>query len=381
MQTIYAFKQSKESDYYIALDLIKQTFLPDLNSMEVQNKELLDKNKNQAIALFQTYHQSDDIKVEKGIGEEVHQAASDALSYYKRQVNKDLEFYKKQMLADTEKIYDHYIYILLLLGEWAELSKIEHEKKSYNVTQALPVGPLNFFHNKVIERLANSKPIKIEAIKRNLDWTENRSNVRQWFKDIIKKDPIYQDYLTIKETSFEDDKKLLLHLVKNIIFKHEALQAFWEEIDLGWTENKPILKSMAVKTIKTITEEGLDAEPELMTLSTNWEDDKEFFVTLFAKCIKHDEQYEALISKKAKNWDVDRIAATDKVILSLALCEMINFPSIPIKVSINEYIEISKLYSTPKSKQFVNGILDVLADELLEEGVIKKSGRGLIDNK
>lgn len=381
MQAMYAFKQSKESNYYIAQDLIKETFLPDLNSMEVQDKEILDKKKNQAMELFRTYYQADYIGIEKGIEKEAHQAASEALLYYKNQVNKDIEAYRKRMLAEAENIYDHYLSLLLLPVEWAELAKADHERKSYIAGQAQPVSPLNLYHNKVIERLVNSKPLKIESIKRNIDWTEQRDKVRQWFRDIVKKDPAYEEYLTLKAPSFQEDKQILLHLAKNIIFKSEPLQAFWDEVDISWAENKAVLKSMVAKTIKAIEEEGLDAELELVELSGNWEDDKEFFEALFSKCIRHDEQYEALISKKAKNWDVERIAATDKVILSMALCEMINFPSIPVKVTINEYIDISKIYSTPKSKQFVNGILDVLADELQEEGLIKKSGRGLIDNK
>ena len=97
--------------------------------------------------------------------------------------------------------------------------------------------------------------------------------------------------------------------------------------------------------------------------------------------VDNEEEYEGIISNKSKNWEIDRVALTDKIILEMAVAEMINFPSIPIKVTINEYIELSKLYSTPKSKQFVNGILDVLSEELKKEGKIKKSGRGLLDNK
>lgn len=381
MQAIYAFKQSKESNYHIAQDLIKETFLPDLNSMEVQDKELLDKKKAQALELFRTYYHADHVEIEKGVEKDVYQAATDALLHYKNQVNKDVDAYRRQMLIEAEKIYDHYLSILLLPGEWAEMAKADRERKSLNLGQAQPAGPLNLYHNKVIERLRNSKPLTIEAIKRNIDWAEQKDNVRQWFRDIVKKDPVYEEYITVRHPSFEEDKQMLLHLAKNIIFKSEPLQGFWDEVDISWAENKAILKSMVVKTLKGVDEEGEDSELGLVELSSNWEDDREFFEALFVKCIRHDDQYEALISKKAKNWDVERIAATDKIILCMAICEMMNFPSIPVKVTINEYIEISKIYSTPKSKQFVNGILDVLAEELVEEGLIKKSGRGLIDNK
>ena len=113
----------------------------------------------------------------------------------------------------------------------------------------------------------------------------------------------------------------------------------------------------------------------------NWDEDKEFFQNIFNFTIQSDRENKALIAQKTKNWDIDRLAFTDKIIISMAITEMQNFPSIPVKVSINEYIDISKTYSTPKSKQFVNGLLDVMAKELTESGKIRKSGRGLLDNK
>jgi N utilization substance protein B len=136
---------------------------------------------------------------------------------------------------------------------------------------------------------------------------------------------------------------------------------------------------MVIKTIKAVEPE--DKSLNLLAISTNWEEDKAFFNELYEKTLKGDKELEKIVTDKIKNWDIERIAAIDKIILELAICEMINFPSIPVKVTINEYIEISKLYSTPKSKQFINGILDTTAIELTKNGTIKKSGRGLIDNK
>ena len=128
-------------------------------------------------------------------------------------------------------------------------------------------------------------------------------------------------------------------------------------------------------------EESNRSDFELQELSYNWEDDKSFFVKLYENTNQVEPRYEALIAKKTKNWEIDRIAITDKIILDMAIAEMINFQSIPVKVTINEYIEVAKKYSTPKSKLFINGVLDVIAEELKSNGDIKKSGRGLIDNK
>ena len=136
---------------------------------------------------------------------------------------------------------------------------------------------------------------------------------------------------------------------------------------------------MVLKTIKSV--ESVESEMVLMELSKNWEEDLLFLENIFDFTVKNENDYHAIVAEKSKNWEIDRVALTDKIILEMALAEMMNFPSIPVKVTINEYIELSKLYSTPKSKQFINGILDVLSEELKKEGRIKKSGRGLLDNK
>ena len=151
------------------------------------------------------------------------------------------------------------------------------------------------------------------------------------------------------------------------------------ERDLYWEENKSALKSMLKKTIKSLDEDIQHIE--LIELSANWEDDSEFFKNLFTGTLSNDDEYESIVSDFAKNWATERIAIVDMIILKMAVCEMLNFPSIPVKVTINEYIELSKNYSTQKSKIFVNGMLDKISAKLENDGEIKKSGRGLIDNK
>lgn len=150
---------------------------------------------------------------------------------------------------------------------------------------------------------------------------------------------------------------------------------------MNWTENKSIVRSLSSKVLKTITGTEDESDEILPELALNWEEDKEFFQEIYNLTVASEKEYSELIATTTKNWDVERIALTDRVILIMALSEMVNFSSIPTKVSINEYIDISKTYSTPKSKQFVNGLLDTLSKELTESGKIRKSGRGLIDNK
>ena len=142
-----------------------------------------------------------------------------------------------------------------------------------------------------------------------------------------------------------------------------------------------MVRSLASKVLKNAANLQEENESEMPEIAMNWDEDKEFFQNIFNFTIENDAASKALITQKTKNWDIERLAFTDKVIISMAIAEMKNFPSIPVKVSINEYIDISKTYSTPKSKQFVNGLLDVMSKELTESGEIRKSGRGLLDNK
>jgi N utilization substance protein B len=184
----------------------------------------------------------------------------------------------------------------------------------------------------------------------------------------------------LAETDYETDMELLRHLYKDFVFKGEALPRWLESSDLNWEENRPIVRNLVLKTLKMLPY-GSDEKQELMNLSANWQDDRDFAETLYNQTLADDAKSEKLIADSTPNWDVERVALLDKIILKMALCEMQLFRGIPVKVTINEYIEISKIYSTPKSKQFVNGVLDKLAQDLAASGDIRKSGRGLLDNQ
>jgi N utilization substance protein B len=150
---------------------------------------------------------------------------------------------------------------------------------------------------------------------------------------------------------------------------------FFEEKDLNWNLNKDVVKSMSTKTFKIEALEDLSLQP----LALQWEDDKSFFEDLYEFTLESDKDLNGWVDAQTKNWESDRLAMTDFILLKMAVAEMIRFPSIPVKVSINEYIELAKNYSTPKSGQFINGILDEISIRLISEKIIQKSGRGLID--
>ena len=233
-------------------------------------------------------------------------------------------------------------------------------------------------NNSVLIALKNLKSLETESIRKNVNWTTDDQNfLRKLFLEAILPDTEFQSYLRITNPTFEQDLTLIIYLVKTFALKHHIITDYFEEKDLNWGENKEVLKSMIVKTFKITSVEDLELQP----LAMNWEDDKVYYVDLFNHVLDNEISYEKIITDQTQNWDGDRLAMTDLLILKLGLAEMINFPSIPTKVSINEYIELAKNYSTPKSGQFINGLLDVLSQKLQKEGVIRKSGRGLIDNK
>lgn len=366
MQTVFAYRQSKEANSGLAKAYIEEYFAPDLNSMEVQDKSQLEAQKKEALELYRKNYRTD--QHIKHNDEKIEESVNNAIDDYHKQNAKDFKFFKKNMVVEAEKISDRYLSILQLLIDWAEFAEEDTR-----------IDQTNFVKNLLIQALKFNSNLENAILRRNINWTEYKSDIRQWFKDFIKSDEDYQHYIAKDQTTFEEDKEIVNHIIKHVVFKNDVIDKFLEEQDLNWQEDRAIIKSLTVKTIKSITASNKDFE--IQELSYNWEDDKAFFVKLFEETIGVEQEYEELIAKKTKNWDIERIATTDKIILEMAIGEMINFPSIPVKVTINEYIEVAKRYSTPKSKMFINGVLDVIASELQEAGKIRKSGRGLIDNK
>jgi len=368
MQGLYAFYKSQEANYNLALDYIIEKFAPDLNSMEPVDRQLLNNKKQSSLKIFQQNYRHNSFDKLNNINDEEEKTAFEAYRNYNYQNQRDFEHFRSSLLKDTEKIYDRYLWLLGIMGEFAHFESIDPKvnKKDSGLRNNQLVCLLQ---NDMIfqKKLSHQKQI------------DDKDILYGWYKTILKNDEGYQEYLSYQNTGFEKDQKICIHIYKNLLFKNEQFDAYMESSDISWSEDKHILKSMLVKTFKNFEKENTVIN--LVLLSNNWEDDREFFSKLFEITVNNDKEYEKFIAEKSKNWDIDRIAILDKIILKMALCEMIHFPSIPIKVTINEYIELSKNFSTPKSKKFVNGILDVLSDELKEQGLIKKSGRGLIDNK
>ncbi len=373
MQAMFAFEQCKEASYNVALEAIDRAFQQDLNSMEIQDPVTMDANKAIAISLFKK-NVDNKKEIDFSSDEEVaSQVAQKEFKTYNDLVKKDFNQIKKRMIVDSGKIYDYYIKILNLLVRFSEFAGQGVGSKKSSIGEQS-----NLVNNLLIQQIKSHNEFESISLKNDLGWEGETDIIRDWFKEIVVRDEEYIKYLKL-EPSPDDDYEILDYLVRRIVFKNETILNYWENKNISWEEDQTIIRSLVIKTFKSLREKGEGFE--LSMLSYNWEDDKSFFEKLFDSTVTNGEYYQQLIAEKTKNWDFDRIAYTDRLILMLAISEMINFPSIPIKVTINEFIEVSKKYSTPKSKQFVNGVLDVIAVDLQEKGQIKKSGRGLIDNK
>jgi transcription antitermination protein NusB len=368
MQSLFALQQSKDANYELCQERITETLSPDLNSMEVQNKAELSAQKKEALKLFKeafaNYQRSidhDDIKIKKVV--------NDSLAFYHNQNKKDAAYFGKHLVSDVEKIYDRYIDVLSLAIEFLQLA--ESDKK---------VSHKNFVSNRWIKGLGDSVELKKEIQRSGKHWSGKMDRVRVWFRDVIRQDSEYLHYLDKRNPSLEDQKRFANHLFKKIILGKTPINEYFEEEVQRWAEDKEIVKGLVEKTVKSFDPEA-KTPLTLHTLSVNWEDDRDFIERLYKRGSELETKYTTLIADNTRNWEVDRLPLTDRIILEMAIAELIIFPNIPVKVSINEYIELAKNYSTPKSRQFINGILDVIAKELKTSGDLKKSGRGLIDNK
>jgi transcription antitermination protein NusB len=382
-QNLYAYEQCRASNLNLAKDLIRDAFQPDLNSMEVQDKPQLKKDAEITTQLFLKNLNNHRLIAATEHSAKIKSTAIQAINHFHKANGKDLEFLEKNMITSAENIPQLYLYAIEMLGGFGDHVRNEYARKRKLSGEAISAsaGELNLANNKILRYLKSAPQYQNELVRQDVNIEDLEQEIKEWFREYVKPSESYQAYMGLQNPTLAEDTEILNNILKKIIFKNEAILNFFSEKDLNWSENKAVVKSLAAKVLKNIEEAGSAEDYSLPELAINWDEDKEFFQNIFNLTIENDEDNREMIAEKTKNWDIERVAATDKIILSMALTEMTNFPSIPVKVTINEYIDISKTYSTPKSKQFVNGLLDVMSKELTDAGRIRKSGRGLLDNK
>ena len=298
-------------------------------------------------------------------------------SYFNDEDSTDISLAEKNLLNSIERIYDLYIYLLLSFPVVREvaLNKQDERKKKLRPTKEDLYPNLKFVDNKIISLITKSVDLNQLSENRKINWDndEKREIYRKIFIE-IEKSEVYFEHMNNDEKGFEADRNFLIQLFKAEIANSPLIYDFFEDEDIHWMDDIDLACSMVIKTIKNTKEDTFDVMP----LYKANDDEKAFICTLLKETIKTDAENELMIENLVENWEFERIAKMDVLLLKMAITELQCFETIPTKVSINEYIEISKYYSTPKSNVFINGILDKSVNLLSKENKINKSGRGLI---
>ncbi len=300
-----------------------------------------------------------------------------ALYAFNRREDNDLEKAEKELIFSLGKTYDLYHYLMLLV---TEIAGIASEKIDQAMQKKIPTPEdLNpnhrFVDNQVIKQIDDNKAFRKYISSSKLSWVQFQHIPRLLYSKMLTwKD--YLDYMNSKEDNYQTDKKFIIKLITDMFSSSEDLLNCLEEQSIYWNDDMEYVVIMIEKTLKKFKLEFAE-NAELMPLFKN-DDDREFVGKLFRQAVLHYEKNSELIDNNTTNWEVDRIALMDKLVMQLAITEIMEFPEIPVKVTLNEYIEISKYYCTPKSSTFVNGILDNIVKEIREKGLVKKFGRGLV---
>ncbi len=285
--------------------------------------------------------------------------------------NSSLNAGEKELLFSIDKIYDLYLYQLTLLVDIGrQARKTVEDNKIKKVPSHEDLNPnTRFLENKCLLGIANSMELEEKLKERKISWAKAPEISKKIFMQ-FREGKHYQEYMSMKDCSFEQDRDLILKLLKNYVCETELLHHFYEDNSIYWLDDWELVNKMIIKSIKAMNN-GNEDDFKMMSLYKD-PDDKKFARELFKKTILHDKEFGPLIAAKTQNWDIERIALMDIIIMKMALTEITQFAEIPVKVSLNEYIELSKMYSTPKSKIFVNGVLDKLVEELTADNKVKK---------
>lgn len=296
--------------------------------------------------------------------------------------NEELVAEEKNLLLSMDKIYDLYLYQLAFLVELQHQAYKERDdsKGKYFPTEDDLMPETNFTRSKAVNAITKSETLLNLLKTQKISWSANTDQMNKIFRRIRNTEE-YKKYFRLPQTSLEDDIEFLQFIYKNYVFDNEFVETYYEELNIHWYDDIFVVNPAVSKTIKNIVEEGPKGpDAQLVPLYKEKEEDREFALELFRKVISNSHEYEEWIQNKAQNWELERIAVMDIMLMKMAICEVLNFENIPVKVSLNEYIELAKSFSTPKSSVFINGILDKLVADLKEQGKVVKTGRGLVDN-
>ena len=291
---------------------------------------------------------------------------------YYQNGGKNLDTAEKELFFSLSKAYDLYNYLLLLM---VEVTKQANKKLNAAKNKLIPTKEelfpnTKFVENRFIAQLEVNKQLLDFAGNQKKTWENEADFVKSLCEQIMESD-VYKEYMASETSSYEEDREVWRKIYKKIIFNNAELDQVLEDQSLYWNDDKEIVDTFVLKTIKRFEEKN-GAKQELLPEFKD-DEDQDFARRLFRRAILNSDYYRHLISENTKNWDLDRVAFMDVIIMQIALAEVLSFPNIPVSVSLNEYVEIAKLYSTPKSGGFINGTLDGIVNQLKKENKLTKN--------
>ena len=278
---------------------------------------------------------------------------------------------EKELLLSLDKAYDLYNYMLLLMVETSRISlrMLEmRESRSKKLNDGIHWSH-KFVDNRFILQLESNRELRAYCDEQELSWANHEDFVRNLYNKVEESD-FYQQYMNSDTSSYEEDREIWRLIYRHLIVDNEELAGILEDINVYWNDDKTIVDTFVLKTINRFTEESTAGEPLMPEYKSDA--DRDFATKLLYRAIVGQEYYYELIAATTRKWEINRIALMDRIILQLGLAEITSFPNVPISVSINEYVEIAKMYSTPKSGKYINATLDTIAKRLIEEKKLVK---------
>jgi len=295
---------------------------------------------------------------------------------YEKSIEKDIDFQLNYFLNSNKKFYHLYITILSIFRSiYVHSVQCNDQNSKKFLKDETNLFYLKFSKNTFLKKLSFDKVLENQIVEFKIDIFEKHPEylISLWKK--IEESKLFSDYINNKDHSFEKDKFFTVNLFKKIIALDDKLYEFFEDTEISWINDLPLVNSLVLNTFKKIQKRSRKS-PLLIKLYKN-DEDAEFGVKLIKDIIFNNDMLMVEIDKATSNWDNERIAQIDLILLKMCLTEFLFFNSIPVKVSINEYLELAKEYSSPKSNIFINGIMDTISKQLIKNGRIKKNKRGL----
>jgi transcription antitermination protein NusB len=296
-----------------------------------------------------------------------------ALYAFFQHENADPAQFEKEMVKNVDRIYELYLYILALISDIRHVALVSmDENKNKRLPSQEDLAPsMKFVNNSLLKAIDESKELKAELQKRRISWQNDFSVVRKIFMD-IRSGKVYRSYMTAPQGWYKEDREFVVALITDHLSKSETLNSIFEEKSMHWADDVFVAYNSVIRVF-----DDFNGEFTLTPLLKDEQDDRTFMSTLFNKTVLYREQFDKLIDAHASNWEIERIASMDILLMEMAIAEFLYLPNVPVKASLNEYIDISKEYSTPGSKFFINGVLDKVIAQLRQENRIEKTGRGL----